>query len=60
MTKKEQEYLKNLEECFFQLRCSYECSQGEIKDLKVKIEILKEVCQDNFIEIPDLDGPLPF
>ena len=60
MTKKEQEYLKNLEECFFQLRSSYECAQSEIKELKVNIEILKEVCRDNFIEIPNLDGPLPF
>lgn len=60
MTEKEREYLENLEECFFQLRSSYECSQNEIKELKVNIEILKEVCLDNFIEIPNLDGPLPF
>ena len=60
MTKKEQEYLENLEECFFQLRSAYECAQSEIKELKVNIEILKEVCLDNFIEIPNFDGPLPF
>ena len=60
MTKKEQEYLENLEECFAQLRSSYESSHDEIKNLKFNIEILKELCHDNFIEVPDLDGPLPF
>ena len=60
MTKKEQEYLENLEDCFAQLLSSYESAQVEIKDLKANIEILKEVCRDNFINIPDLDGPLPF
>lgn len=60
MTKKEHEYLANLEECFNQLRSAYECSQDEIKELRVDIEILKEICHRNFIEIPDLDETLPF
>jgi hypothetical protein len=60
MTKKEQDYLENLEECFYQLLSSYEYSQIKIKDLESTINFLKELCKNNFIEIPDIDSPIPF
>lgn len=57
MIKKENQYLENLEDCFEQLKYDYEISQNKVKELEAKIEILKNLCRENFIEIPQLDEP---
>lgn len=59
MQNSKQDY-KHLEECFEQLQGAYKSAIEEIKLLKMDIEILKEVCYDNYIEVPELGGPLPF
>ena len=60
MTKVERKYLENYEVCFEQLRSAYSFSQDENKKLKVYIEFLKELCHNNFVDIPVLNEPIPF
>lgn len=60
MTKKEKEYLEDLEGCFEQLKIAYNCAQDEINELKATIEVLKTKCGKHFIEIPAMDEPIPF
>ena len=57
MTKKEKQYLDNLEECFEQLQYDYESSRNMVKELEEKVEILKNLCLENHIKIPQLDEP---
>lgn len=60
MTKNEREHLEKLEECFDQLRSVYNDAQDEIKELNAYIEILKELCNENYVTIPPLHEPVPF
>lgn len=57
MTKKEKQYLDNLEECFDKLQYDYECSQNTVKELETEIAALKNLCRENHIKIPQLDKP---
>jgi chromosome segregation ATPase len=50
----------NYEDSFYQLQQAYDEAQSRIKELEGNIEILKELLTENFIKIPELDGPLPF
>ncbi len=60
MTKKEKEYLEELEHCFKQLKIAYNFSQDEINKLKANIEILEKLCRKHSIEIPSMEDPIPF
>lgn len=60
MSKNEQNCLDNLEECFDKLLFDYNNAQDEIKKLKEYIELLTSICNDNYIEIPPIDEPVPF
>jgi S-adenosylmethionine/arginine decarboxylase-like enzyme len=61
MTKKEKEYLEELEGCFEQLKIAYNCAQDKINELKAIIEILEKTCRKHSIEIPVIDDdPEPF
>ncbi len=60
MTKKEKKYLEDLEDCFEQLKSSYNSEQKEMNKLRAHIEVLAQACREHFIEIPDIDEPVPF
>ena len=53
MIKKEREHLEHVEECFDQLRSAYDCAQDQIEKLKSYIQVLEELCHENFVKIPN-------
>jgi hypothetical protein len=55
LTKKDRESLEYLEEILCQLDSAYNSAQDEIKELKAHIEILKDLCKINSIEIPKFE-----
>lgn len=57
MTKREREYLENLEECFEQVKSAYNDVKVEINELSSYIEILKNLCKQHSIEVPDFQEP---
>jgi len=48
------------EACLHELQKEYDMAKMQIKELGDYIEILKELLSENSIEIPDIDGPVPF
>jgi len=48
------------EACFYHLQQEYDMTKVQIKELGDYIEILKELLAENSIEIPYIDGPVPF
>jgi len=50
MTKKDQEYLERLEDCFAQLQSDYLSAQDEIRNLQLKLENAKKTCPAYFKE----------
>jgi len=48
------------EACFYELQQEYNMSKMQIKKLGDHIEILKALLVQNSIEIPDIDGSIPF
>jgi hypothetical protein len=57
MTKKERQYLENLEECFEQVKSAYTDAKVEISELTAYIEVLEELCRQHSIENPDFQEP---
>ena len=48
------------EACFYELQQEYNISEIRMKRLEDYIEILKDLLTENSIDIPDIDGPVPF